>query len=108
MPRMTHAERRERRRRIAEYCKTHTTSDASTEFEISPNYIRQACREFDVTPRYPLRENIQRGKSRTLLILYRLMQGIPPRKIAQDLSVSDKYVYHIKSDAKEIGFRIEE
>lgn len=48
---LSHAQRRERRKQIAEYCRTHTAAQASVQFRCSTQPVYDSCKEHGVVPR---------------------------------------------------------
>lgn len=102
---LSHVERAERRRRIADYCRTHTWPEAAQEFGVSHNTAREACKVHGVEPvRMPHMEPVRPA---TMSILAAL-QNEPGRSLADVASahgISRQRVQEILRRARDAGMR---
>lgn len=98
---MTHKERKERRERIAEYCKTNSVQSACEHFGVTRYLILNACWENGV----PTNGNRKVASASSFRILFRLMSGERGTDIAADTRVSKQRVAQIKKAGERAGFQ---
>lgn len=96
---MTHKERFERRRQIAEYARDHGKSKAASHFKVSLGTVVAACREHEIKPQ----EKGKASRTNTFMVLKRLMDGASLTEIGQEMGVSRQYVLIVKRRAESVG-----
>lgn len=98
---MTHAESRERNKRIAEFCIHHSASEACKRFQVAPHIVYSACRSYDVQP----------PKARTGIptsafnILKMRLDGYSAIEIALEMNITKQRVHQVLTKAREAGFK---
>lgn len=99
---LSHEERAERRKQIAEFCKNNSVADAAKRFGLTSGTIRSACIEHGVQP---IRDPSSTGTVQTMRILKRLLDGETQVKLAGEYRVSRQRVQQIQKTAEEAGFK---
>lgn len=97
----THEQLKQRRLKIAKFCKSNTASAAAAKFGMSKSLVSKACREHDVRPR--MSEDNWAHVS-TFEILKRMIDGESGSAIARDCHVSRQSVFCVKKRAIKAGF----
>lgn len=102
---MTHAERRERRKQIAETIKSEmlTLSTAAKRFKVCLRLCEMACIEHGVKP---FREPPNRVSANSFSILKRLLDGARQVDLARELNITKQRVGQIATNAKRAGFKL--
>lgn len=98
---LTQRERAERRRAIAEACKTQPATEVAKAFDVSLSQVRLSCRENAVVS--------VRGRPtslRTLELLRLLVEGRGQHEIAREFNVSPRWVNQLARDAADCGWTI--
>lgn len=102
---LTHEQRRDRRRLIADYCKENPVKVTALVWGVTLQQAYAACREFGVTPIL----SKPRGKLMkfsTLRAVARLQNGERASDIASDMGVSPQAVSEIRKRAVEAGIQM--
>ena len=97
---LTHAERAERRERIAKFCRKHSRARAAAQFGVSITLVHSACAEHGVprsTPEQPLRASTWR------IIRLLLKPGTTNVQAAKKAGVTPQRVAQIKTKAERNG-----
>lgn len=115
---MTHEERRQRRRDIADFCrKGHSVEEAAQKFHVGIPTASEACRENGYYPgkRGPHEVGLPR-KGKKLRVAYgsfRVLAALQQRKpdeshadVARRLNKKYRYVSYVKRQAEEAGLWI--
>jgi hypothetical protein len=102
---MDHAERRERRRQIANYAKEHGLSSASREFGVSVATTRLACLEYDVIP-YRAPHDAYTRRFSSYGVIADLLNGMSLGDIANRYHVSEERIVQIKMNCIKAGIKI--
>lgn len=101
---MTHAERAERRAKVAEYCRTHSVRDAAQHFGVTPPYVYDACATAGVEC---LREPSARKAGRVLDIVAALVNTAQPyATIAERKGVTRQAVHAIVTRCVAAGIKV--
>lgn len=100
-PKMTHEERRARRREMAQFAKENGVAATVQVFRVSDNTVRSACYEYAVTP--PRSNPPTLGPS-ALRVLVLLMHGNKPADIAAEFGFTRQYVCDLRKRAVAEGF----
>ena len=102
--RLTHQERKERRRKIAEFVRENQDLSAAAEaFGVRPSMVRLSCKEFDVS--IP-RKNNTIASLGSFQILKALLDGKKPSEIASEHSITRQRVGLVVKSAREAGFAV--
>ena len=102
MSSLTHAERADRRRAIANEAKRGVPVSAiASKYGVSVSTIHGDCVEHDVHPP-PMHLNVSRA-SKSLLIVAELLRGKSPAEIAEQFGTSRQRVHQVKNDAESAG-----
>ena len=101
--RLSHAERRERRREIAEFMKEHKdTQKAVAHFGCTLSLVSRACKEFGVD--VPKTASVATVGS--FVILKRLLDGAKQIEVAGERGISRERVRQVANNAREAGFAV--
>lgn len=95
---MTREERRDRRAKIAEYAKTHSTNQAVSKFGVSKMTVVASCKEFGVSKQQAIN-----SYPSTYVVVAGLISGKKASEIAADLNVSPQFVSQCKKKMREHG-----
>ena len=102
---MTHEERFDRRREIAEFCRLGgSPREACDRFQVCPATVKNACVQAGVQLNTP---GGTVGAS-TLRIVRLLLDGHPPKAICIELGITRQRVSAVKEKAIEAGFTFPE
>jgi transposase len=102
---MTHAEKRERRRKVAEFAVEHGAGEAAQKYKVSIGTVQHAARENGV--RISQRRDSCRGSLKSFRMLRLMLDGKSMADIAEEFCVSRQRVHQVKKDAIEAGFELE-
>lgn len=101
---MSHAERAERRARIAEYCRTHSVQDAAQHFAVTPALVYSAC----VAAGVPRTHEVDtKAAGRTIDVVAALVNsGASYATIAERHRLTRQSIYGIAARCVEAGLKI--
>ena len=101
--RLSHAERRERRREIAEFMREHhDTQKTIVHFGCTHSLVARSCKEYGVD--MPRSGSVAGASS--FVVLKRLLEGAKQIEVAREHNVSRERVRKIASNAREAGFAV--
>ncbi len=100
---MTHTERAERRKAIAEHAAKHGVASAAKKFRVCSGTISESLKAHGVAA---LDVAVRRNKPESFQILMDLLLGEVPAEIADKYKISRQRVDQIKTKAKAAGFVI--
>lgn len=101
---LTHAERAARRKRIAEFCRSHSVHAAALEFGVTPSLIRAACAEAGVPC---TRDADVKGAGRTIDVVAALLNStVSYATIAERHRLTRQSVHGIAARCVEAGIKI--
>lgn len=95
---MTHPQREKRRRKIAEYAKTHTYNETLRKFKVSKQTVYDSCQEHGV-----VKLDGRRGSPSTYKIVAALIRGEKQADVARRLKVSRQFVNQCRKKMIEYG-----
>ena len=99
---LTHEERRERRKQIAEECRTKPMAEVATSYGLTISTIAKICSEHKITPP----RNLTVAMPSTFLILKHLIDGEKPAELARKFNVTRQCVDQVKQRGIAAGFAI--
>lgn len=103
MAKQTLKQKRDRRRRCATFCQTHTRDEAAEKFGFSRGYVDAICKEFGVKPSLPTnpRTNVD-----TFTVLKALVDGGATSEVAHRFGIKRQSVQHVRVRARKAGFDV--
>ena len=100
---MNHQERRERRRRIAEYAAEHGLASAARKFGVSPATASSSCSEYSIKPLCAEQLTVRFSSYE---IIADLLHGLSDSLIAKKHNMSRQNVNVIRNKCVEAGIPI--
>ena len=101
---MDHSERANRRKAMATHAQQFGVASAAKKFNVHPSTVRNAASENNISLLLP---GQGAGQVQTFKVLKRLLDGVPPARIAEEFSISKQRVSEIKTKAIEAGFMLD-
>jgi len=95
---MTHGERWQRRRKIAEYAKSHSDAKTSQKFLVTRTTVKAARKEFGV-----IKQGTQSVSPSGYAIIADLIRCEPDADVARKLGVTRQFVGQCKNKMKKYG-----
>lgn len=100
--RLSHADRMVRRKKIATYCRTHTSAEASAEFGVSETLVLAACRANNVKP-----PRVILGHTNLELVGALCMRkGVTYADLAAEYGISRQAVHNLAKRCREAGIPV--
>ena len=95
---MTHPQREKRRRKIAEYAKTHTYNEAIRKFRVSKQTVYDSCRQHGV-----VKPDGRANAPSTYKVVAALIRGEKQVEVARRLGISRQFVNQCRKKMIEHG-----
>ena len=101
--RMNHQERRERRRRIAEYAAEHGLASAARAFGVSITTASSSCSEYNIKPLCDERLTVRFSSYE---VIADLLRGLSDSLIAKKHNMSRQRVNSVRNKCIEVGIPV--